>query len=266
MVEIKPMEEDYILITCLHQGPVDTATWKPSWNIDPSALPPHPWSDDTLRDLVAGHRWITHGNFERPAGREFMREMIQRYGTCALLAWEGQTVVGFTRFYPMKIGRLAVEGHAGEFEPVLDCTLACSPEEDEGTLWVQCVMTCRPYAGSQPAIMPTHEGRTRFPGAQEAGARKGLGLALARAVIPWAREHGWKRIVKVAHCDLDFFYGIWGGGGKAFWEKAGFTSIGTVYRPYEMSEESLAVLRSQMAEKGMTEEEVWTFHRMAHDL
>jgi GNAT superfamily N-acetyltransferase len=264
MVEMKPMSEDYILLTCLHKGPVDTAAWEPSWNTDPSGLPPHPWSDETLRSLVAGQRWITHGNFQKPEGREFMREMIQRYGTCALLAWEGRTVIGFVRFYPMKIARLAVEGHAGEFEPVLDCTLACEPDEDEGTLWVQCVMTCAPYTGVRQDAPPAVRADENFRAAQDVGARKGIGLKLARAVVPWAREHGWKRIIKVAHPDLDFYYGIWGGGGKAFWEKAGFTSIGTIYGPQDWSGGDYgAFLRAQAAEKGMTEEEAWTFHRMA---
>ncbi len=85
--------------------------------------------------------------------------------------------------------------------------------------------------------------------------------------IVWAREHSWKRIVKVAHCDLDWFYGIQGGGGKAFWEKAGFEVVGSFYKEaFGFPEDFGAIVQAQMAEKGMSEEEVWTWYRMAYEL
>ena len=252
MVEIKPMDERYIHITCLHDGPVDSATWAPSWNVDASELPPHPWSDETIRGLATDCAGISHGNCENPAGQEFFREMIQRYATCAILAWDGQKVVGQIRFYPMNIARLIAVSQT-DLSPVLDCTAACEPEEDEGTLWVQCVMTCKPYRDAERA--------------KRVRARKGVGVQLARALIPWAREHGWKRIVKVAHCELDWFYGIQGGGGKAFWEKVGFRVARSFHkRAFELRGEDKAVVQSQMAARGMTEQEVWVWYRMVYEL
>jgi hypothetical protein len=266
MVEIRPMGEDHILPRCLHDGPIDAAAGQPA-ECDELELPSHPWTEETIRGLVAERPDFglcdAGGGF--PA--EFMREMIQRYGSCALLAWEGQKVVGFIRFYPMQIARLVSEYRANRPEGILDCTLACAPEEDPGTLWVQCVMTSRPYTGWAGPALPSGKPHWWPATASEAGARKGAGLSLARAVVPWAREHGWKRVVKVAHCDLDFFYGQWGGGGKSFWEKAGFRAIGTIYRPEEWSDsDDMTVLRSQAADKGMTEQDVWTLHRMACEL
>ena len=83
----------------------------------------------------------------------------------------------------------------------------------------------------------------------------------------WPQQHKWRRIVKVAHCDLDWFYGIQGGGGKAFWEKASFKVLGTFYkRAFGLGEDFTAIVRPQMVEKGMTEEEVWTWYRMAYEL
>jgi len=256
MIEIKPMDEKYIHLTCLHEGPIDSAKWTPSWNIDPRDLPPHPWSDETIVELAAAHGGgITHGNCKNPAGREFLREMTQRYGTCAILACEGQTVVGQLRFYPMKVARLIAVNQPGPTDPspVLDCTAACEPEEDERTLWIQCVMTCAPYKNSE--------------GRREVGARKGIGLKLAKALIAWAEKRQWKRIVKVAHCDLDWFYGIQGGGGKTFWEKAGFRVVGSFYkRAWEFDEQDKATIETQMAEKGMTDDDVWTWYRMMCEL
>lgn len=265
MIEIRPMDEDYILPRCLHAGPIDAMATQASEGAAVD-LPPHPWSDETIQALAAEHGGgITHGG--EPASREFMREMIQRYSTCALLAWRGRTVVGFVRFYPMKIARLVAEARAKKVEGILDCTLACPPEQDEGTLWVQCVMTSRPYTGWREPVLPSGKPHTWSATAEQAGARKGLGVRLARAVVPWARDHGWKRVIKLAHCDLDFFYGQWGGGGKAFWEKAGFRAVGTICRPEEWADEDdMTVLRAQAAENGMSEEEVWTYYRMSCEL
>jgi GNAT superfamily N-acetyltransferase len=265
MIEIRPMGEDFILPRCLHGGPIE-ATAAQASDVARFELPPHPWSDETIREVAAKHGGITHGG--EPPSREFMREMIQRYGTCALLAWQEKRVVGFLRFYPMRIARLVQAAQPPDDDPeeILDCRLACEPEEDEGTLWLQCVMASRPYTGTGKEVPPTGGGDRIFRTAEEAGGRKGAGLSLAKALVPWAREHGWKRIVKIAHCDLDFFYGIWGGGGRTFWEKAGFRSVGTVHRPHEWSDDDMAIVRAQMAEKGMSEEDVWTYHRMTYEL
>ena len=216
MIEIKPMDESYIFIDCLHHGAVDPSSpprREKGWQDVPD-LPGHPWSDETIAELAKKYRSISHGWSGDPA-REFMREMIRRYGTCAILAWEARKVVGHIRFYPIKIARLWA-GTETDPSPVLHCAAACEPEQDEGALWVQCVMTSRRFEKPDEAV--------------KAGVRKGIGLKLARALIPWAKEHAWKRIVKVAHCDLDWFYGIQGGGGKAFWEKAGFKVVGTFHK------------------------------------
>jgi len=252
MSRINPMDESYILITCLHDGPVDTTKWVPSWHVDASELPPHPWSNETIRELADRYPMISHGGRGAEPQREFMREMIQRFGTCALLAWEEQKVVGLVRFYPMEVARLIAKSHTQGFSPVLNCNLACEPEEDEGRLWAQCVMTCAPYSDSE--------------GARGSGARKGLGLRLAGALVSWARENGWKRIVKVAHCDLDWFYGIQGGGGRTFWEKVGFKAEREFYHRFDLSEEHGAIVEAQMRKKGMTENEVWTWYRMVCEL
>jgi len=253
------MDEGYLHLSCLHDGPIDTAGIESMSDDVPVDAPPHPWSDETLREL--GPKIRHSGSGTAGQKREFMREMIERYGTCAILAWEGREVVGHLRFLPMRVARLI-----GQTEPcpVLDAMKACEPEEDEGTLWVQCVMTSRPYASSERIVGGKGPAsRTML----EAGARRGRGLKLARALISWAREHGWKRIVKVAHCDLDCMYGVVGGGGKAFWEKAGFRVVRTYYdeAPKEMVDWRAAV-ESQARAKGISRQEAWTWYRMGYDL
>ena len=252
MIEIRPMDEGFLLPGCLHGGPIDPAVFEPPPDSDSSGLPPHPWSDDTIRELAPTESPLLCPELKEPIEREFMREMIRRYGTCAILAWDGPHVVGHIRFYPMEVARLLAPGETDP-SPILDCTAACEPGEDETTLWVQCVMTCGPYEDAA--------------GATRAGARKGIGLKLAQALIPWARDRGWRRIVKVAHCDLDWFYGIQGGGGKAFWEKAGFRVAGSFHkRAWKFSEDDLPLIQAQMAASNMTWQDTWTWHRMTYEL
>lgn len=100
MIEIKPMDEGYLHLRCLHDGPIDAATFEPPPDQLPSGHPPHPWSDETLRDVAEKYR--AH-RISHPYPAEFNREMIRRYGSCAMLAWEEGKVVGQLRFYPMKV-------------------------------------------------------------------------------------------------------------------------------------------------------------------
>ena len=254
MIEIKSMDEGDIHIDCMHHGPVDPASpprrVEKEWQDAPN-LPAHPWSDETIVDLAKTYRRISEGWAGDPC-REFMREMILRHGSCAMLAWEDGKIVGHLRFYPLTVAQLLV--HASpENQGLLIEDGATAFEPDPETLWVQCGMTCKPYEKPEEA--------------KKAGARKGVGLKLARALIAWAKEHGWKRIVKQAHSDLDCFYGTCGGGGKAFWEKAGFEVVGTL-RPDKSfwGDYWTDIIERQRKEKGMTAEEVWTWYRMAYEL
>ena len=251
MIEIKPMDESFILIDCLHHGPVDSSSpprrVEKEWQ-DARNLPLHPWSDETIAELAKEYRRISEGWAGDPA-REFMREMIQRHGSCAMLAWEGGRIVGFLRFYPLCIAHLVTEAGGKRKHPVMASSKVL--DSDPEALWVQCVMTSRPFETPDEVV--------------KAGARKGIGLKLARALIRWAKEHGWKRIVKGAHSDLDCFYGTCGGGGRAFWEKAGFKATGT-FRAEPWGGYWTDIIERQRKDKGMTAEDVWTWYRMAYEL
>jgi len=255
MIEIKPMDECYLHLTCLHDGPVDTGTFEPPPDPLPGGHPPHPWSEGTLVAVAEAYR---EHQLYHPRPAAFMREMVRRYGTCAILAWDGRNVVGHLRFYPMKVARLFVP-ERDDFPPL---SWACEPEEDEGTLWVQCVMASRPYIGPGPDRVT---GRN-WPPMAEAGARRGVGLELARGLVGWAREHEWKRIVKIAHSDIHCFYGQLGGGGKAFWEKVGFRVADSFQRRPDWSADFIALAEAQGRDEGMAPDEVWTWHRVIYEL
>ena len=181
-----------------------------------------------------------------------MREMIQRYGTCAMLAWQDGKVVGQLRFYPIEMAQLVYRADP-EKQSLMGEAGAMAFEAESGTLWVQCVMTTRPYETATGAV--------------EAGARKGVGQSLVREMIAWATAQGWERIVKQAHADLDCLYGQFGGGGKRFWEKAGFRVAGTFHkRAFDLTDRARDVVEPQMAERGMTEDDIWTWYRMVCEL
>ena len=264
MIEIKPMGEAYIHIGCLHNGPVDPGLSPiqidDGWFEAPD-LPTHPWSDETITTLAKKYGRISEGWAGEPC-REFMREMIQRYGTCAILAWDEGKVVGHLRFYPLGIAQHLVAADQQK-QHLLVGNGATLFEPDPKALWVQCVMTARPYVGSHPHTTTGHS----FPSMADAGARKGIGSKLVLGLIDWTREHGWKKIVKLAHSDIDCLYGQHGGGGKAFWEKAGFTSIKSHHLACEeWMSGAVELAEKQGREKGMTPEEVWTWYRMVYEL
>ena len=85
MVEIKPMDEGYLHLNCLHDGPIDTSTLESSSDELSTHFPPLPWSDETLLELKSSYP----NEFGHSRPKEFVQEMMHRYGTCAILAWEG---------------------------------------------------------------------------------------------------------------------------------------------------------------------------------
>ena len=257
MIEIKPMDESYIQMDCLHFGAMDS-TSPPRrdglWQEAPD-LPPHPWSDETIAEVAGKYKRITEGWSGDPA-REFMREMIRRYGSCAMRAWDDKMIVGFLRFYPLAITQLVAKAGGEKKQPAAFGSLNLEPDPE--ALRVQCVMTARPYVGA------CAEGKC--VSMAESGARKGTGLKLARGLVAWAGENGWKRIVATARADLDCFYGITGQAGKTFWEKAGFRVIETTYDEWPKDDDWKAGVERQAEAKGMSKEDAWTEFRMACEL
>ena len=251
MIEIRPMDESYIHIDCMHHGPVNPLLPPCKGDIwqDASDLPPHPWSDEQIVDLAKKYESVSEG-WRGESSQEFMREMIQRYGSCAILAWEDGKIIGQLRFYPLQIAQLLAQA-CPEKQPPPACS-AMLFDSDAKTLWTQCIMASRPYETSEAA--------------KQAGARKGVGLKLALGLVSWAREHGWKRIVTRAHADLDCMYGQYGAGGKAFWEKVGFEVSDSRYEEWAGPDEWKTLVETEAKEKGISTEDAWTWYQMACEL
>ncbi|MHC4118301.1 MAG: GNAT family N-acetyltransferase [Planctomycetota bacterium] len=192
-VVVEPMTEQFILWRCLHGGPLSRET------IDR-------WSSATALPL---ERY-------RQRNVPLLVKLIRTYGACAILARDGDEIVGQLRFYPKAVcdltgtgGYLCLQqdhpaGPAGDF---VDSDFPALAEIEDKMLVVHCMMT----GSSQQKANPYQH--------------KGIGTRMVKALIEWARANGWERIEADAFEDLPIIYEITGSAGHTFWEKMGFVLV-----------------------------------------
>lgn len=188
-IVIEPMIKDFILWRCLHGGPLSQNT------IDQ-------WSADTKMP------WERY----RTRNTALLAKLTDLYGACAMVARDGENIVGILRFYPKSVGEMEGAGllclqqdsPAGPRDNFSKCEFPPREELENQTLEVHCLMTGSPQQKENPY------------------QRKGIGTRLARAMITWAKENGWERIEATSFEDLPIVYGITGDTGHTFWEKLGF--------------------------------------------
>lgn len=198
-IVVEPMTEDFLLWRCLHSGPVrrDTIEQFP-------ADPPLAWERYRKRNVP------------------LLRKLTQLYGACAIVARDGDTIVGQLRFYPK-----AVCGMEGAGDLCLQQDWPAGPDDrfaekdfpslekiEDKTLSVHCMMTGSPHQKRNPY------------------QRKGIGLQMGRKMIDWARGRGWRAIEAMSFEDLPIVYEITGGAGHTFWEKLGFSLVERKPFPY----------------------------------
>ncbi len=153
---------------------------------------------------------------------------------------------------------------AGPNEDLINEQFPSFDQIEDKTLKVHCIMASLPYAGDTDAdILGAH-----CLSKADAGARKGIGLKLARALIDWARQHGWKRLEVTTFADLDIFYGVTGSAGKSFWEKLGFKVQNT--RPMSRQDwpdkKAQALIDAQAKNAGISTDQTWSFYDMICEL
>ncbi|MBP7049389.1 MAG: GNAT family N-acetyltransferase [Phycisphaerae bacterium] len=188
-IVIEPMTESLLLWRCLHHGPLSRDT------ID--HLPPSdevPWERCRTRNLP------------------LLAKLTQTYGVCAIVARDGQRIVGHLRFYPKAVCGMAGAGclclqqdfPAGPRDDFAETRFPPLSQIEDKTLVVHCLMTARPQ--------------------QNTGSyqRKGLGTRMVKALIEWAHTNGWRHIEAESFEDLPIIYEVTGSAGHTFWEKLGF--------------------------------------------
>ncbi len=188
-VRIEPMKEEFILWRCLHNGPLSSET------ID--RVPPEskmPWDRFRERNIP------------------LLIKLTRIYGACAMVARDGDDIVGTLRFYPKVVcDRVDSEGFclqqpfpSGPAEEVGAQDFPAPAQIIDKTLKVHCLMT---GSAQQP---------------ESPYQRKGVGTRMVKTLIQWARANGWKHIEADSFEDLPIIYEITGSAGHRFWEKLGF--------------------------------------------
>ena len=226
-VTIRPMDETFILWRCLHGGPL-------------SAKSIEHWS-------AGGPDW----EHLRERNVPILRRLIRTYGSCAMLAWVGDKVVGFLRFYPRYLSELPGSGLMclqqsfpnGPSPHLLDSPIPPREELADRTLAVHCLMTGSPGQSENPY------------------QRRGLGTRLARATIDWARREGWEAIEATAYEDVDILYRVTGQAGMTFWGKLGFVVVSEDREP-GIEGTFMETVRRQLAEHGKNPARAQNRYRM----
>lgn len=231
-IVIEPMTESFVLWRCLHGGPLS----KNTINVSPKNK---------------GEEREAHRDTNIP----LLKKIIKTYGTCAILARDGDQTVGFLRFYPKTLysmkeaGTLCLQQEfpAGPSKRLVNKRFPPIEEIPEKTLKVHCLMTGSPFQEENPY------------------QRKGIGTRMARELMHWAKENGWKRIETTANEDLELLYANTGQAGKRFWEKLGFQVIKTDTEP-RFQGDFLKKLHEQAVAHNLNPEDVHNQYIMSIDL
>jgi len=221
-ITIEPMSEDFILWRCLHRGPLSQETIGQ-------------WPSDQAES------WETHRAINVP----LLAKLIKTYGTCAMLAKDGEQVIGFLRFYPKVLfsmegaGKLCLQQAfpAGPSERFIETRFPPLEDIEDKTLTVHCLMTGSPGQQENPY------------------QRRGIGTRLVRELMGWAKEKGWESIETPSYEDIPLLYEHTGNAGRSFWEKLGFRRIQTEINPaFQGESEFVQKLREQAVAAGLDSE------------
>lgn len=221
-VVIEMMSSDFLLWRCLHSGPLTRET------VDrPEPHPRVPWDRLRARNVP------------------LLAKLTEVYGSCAVIARDGDRIVGQLRFYPRAVCNMAAPGPGLCMQqtfpngPADDFVNNESPPLDgmaNKTLFVHCMMTGSPKQASNPY------------------QHKGLGSRMVRTLIDWTRRRGWAGIEAHAYADLPCVYAVTGQAGRTFWEKLGFRVIRSDVEPAftESGDKSfVALLLKEAADRGI---------------
>lgn len=159
MIQYKMMDVDNVVSKCLHNGPL--------------------LFSDTDK----------HSKEEEPSVQRFLASACTAYGSCAVIAYEEDSIVGLAWFYPTIVfsltgTHLCIQSQ----EEVKKFAAAILPEKSslkEKELRIACFQVVNDYKAMA-------EGRKEgYP----SYLHKGIGQGLLETLINWARIEGWDRIV-----------------------------------------------------------------------
>lgn len=223
-VTVEMMAGELVVWRCLHSGPMTRETMD-----RPEPHPRVPWDELRERNVP------------------LLAKLTEVYGSCAVIARDGERIVGQLRFYPKAICNMTAAGPGpglcmqqtfpnGPADDLVSCAFPPLDGLADKTLFVHCLMTGSPGQKENPY------------------QRKGLGSRMVRKLIEWAREQGWSAIEANAYADLPYIYAVTGQAGRGFWEKLGFRVVWSGTEPAfaeDQHQEFVAMLLKEAAEQGM---------------
>jgi hypothetical protein len=137
----------------------------------------------------------------------YFRKIMKAYGTSAITAWQDKTLVGFLPFMPVDCGMpemvFCVIGSEGE-QPILERINSSDPT---------------PFKQLTPKILKVQCASVAW---NMNMYRKGLGSAMVRYLIDWAKENGWYKIQGWAFESPEIDDAYRWLPSIQFWEKSGF--------------------------------------------
>jgi GNAT superfamily N-acetyltransferase len=213
-VVIEPMTEEFILWRCLHGGPLSPGTIQQC-----PADSPISWEHCQKRNLP------------------LLVKLTRTYDACAILARANNQIVGQLRFYPKAVWNLDGAGGlclqqdypSGTADDFAHQDFPALAQIEDKTLLVHCLMT----GCSQQKENPFQ--------------RKGVGSAMVRTLIQWAKTKGWNYIEANSFEDIPIIYEITGSTGHTFWEKLGFSIIDRYPHPHLQEENQFVTMLEDQA-------------------
>ncbi|NQT83484.1 GNAT family N-acetyltransferase [bacterium] len=150
-MKIVPMEKDFVLARCIHCGPFSLANIEEMRSSEPAG---------------------SEEQFER--NRQFLTRMIDAYGSCGMMAIDGDLVVAHARFCPQAICDqcqfCCQDPRAPITQEMVEMELPILENRDDRVLRIDCFLVNADYRG------------------------QGLSHALIEAILDWAKEHDWKAV------------------------------------------------------------------------
>lgn len=213
-VVIEPMTKEFILWRCLHGGPL-SCNFIDQWPTDSKM----PWGYFRTRNIP------------------LIQKLTEIYGTCAIIARDGENVIGQLRFYPKAVcgmeraGWLCLQQDypAGPTEDLVDSSFPALAQMEDKTLVVHCLMTGTPQ-----------EKKNTY-------RRKGIGTRMVRTLIQWAKANGWEGIEADSFEDISIIYELTGNAGHTFWEKLGFRIVDRYTHPHLQNEDEFVKILEEQA-------------------
>jgi hypothetical protein len=143
----------------------------------------------------------------------FLVKLTLVYGACAIVARDGDRIIGQLRFYPKTVCNMEGAGGlclqqdypSGPADDLAEKAFPALTRIEDKTLTVHCLMTGSPQQKENPF------------------QRRGIGTRMVKALIQWAKANGWEHIEADSFEDLPIIYETTGSAGHTFWEKLGFS-------------------------------------------